>query len=39
MHPSGLTLTRWNFPFKTEAERVLVARWLNRHNFDESIPF
>jgi hypothetical protein len=27
MHPSGLTLARWAWPFKTDAERVLVARW------------
>jgi len=29
MHPSGLTLDRWNYPFKTDAERVLVRIWLN----------
>jgi tRNA U34 5-methylaminomethyl-2-thiouridine-forming methyltransferase MnmC len=27
MHPSGLTLARWAWPFKTDAERALVARW------------
>lgn len=27
MHPSGLTLERWNWPFKTEAERKLVAAY------------
>jgi hypothetical protein len=39
MHPSGLTLTRWRFPFKTAAERAIVAKWINRHTFDASIPF
>lgn len=27
MHPSGLTLARWNWPFKTDAERKLVAAY------------
>ncbi len=30
MHPSGLTLARWNWPFKTDAERVIVARWFRK---------
>ena len=39
MHPSGLTLTRWHWPFKTPAERAIIAAWINRHTFDASIPF
>ena len=39
MHPSGLTLARWHFPFKTPAERAMIVAWLNRNNFDDSIPF
>lgn len=27
MHPSGMTMARWNWPFKTPEERELVARW------------
>lgn len=27
MHPSGMSLARWNWPFKTPEERELVARW------------
>lgn len=30
MHPSGLTLARWNWPFKTDAERAIVARWFRK---------
>jgi hypothetical protein len=30
MHPSGLTLARWAWPFKTDAERVQVARWFSK---------
>lgn len=36
MHPSGLTLARWNWPFKTDAERELVRIWLN-HGLDRNI--
>ena len=36
MHPSGLTLERWLWPFKTEAERKLIVIWLN-HGLDPSI--
>jgi hypothetical protein len=32
MHPSGLTLARWAWPFKTDAERVLVARWFAKQD-------
>ena len=39
LHPSGLTWERWNWPFKTEYERVLVRQYLNHHIFDDSIPF
>jgi len=27
LHPSGLTLARWLWPFKTDEERTIVARW------------
>jgi hypothetical protein len=39
MHPSGLTLARWNWPFKTAAEREHIARWRARFILDDSIPF
>lgn len=40
MHASGLTLERWHFPFKTLAERAIVARWLAINNLSNpSIPF
>ena len=29
-HPSGLTMERWNWPFKTETERVVVAKWMKK---------
>jgi hypothetical protein len=30
MHPSGLTMHRWLWPFKTDEERAIVARWFAR---------
>jgi len=30
LHPSGLTLARWLWPFKTDEERAIVARWFAR---------
>lgn len=39
MHPSGMTLERWNWPFKTEYERELVRQYLCPHILDDSIPF
>jgi hypothetical protein len=39
MHPSGMTLERWHWPFKTEHERELVRRYLNPQVFDDLIPF
>lgn len=41
MHPSGLTWERWNFPFKTPAERAMIVAWRNRNNFadDPTNPF
>ena len=29
-HPSGLTLERWLWPFKTEDERKLVAQYFRK---------
>ena len=43
MHPSGLTLERWNWPFKTDAERKQIRAWLQKDIpkdlLDDSIPF
>lgn len=39
MHPSGMTLERWNFPFKTEYERELVRQYLHPSKLDNSNPF
>ena len=30
MHPSGMTLERWNWPFKTPEERKLVAKYFRK---------
>lgn len=30
MHPSGLPMSRWNWPFKTQQERKLVAEWFKK---------
>jgi len=38
-HPCGLTWERWNWPFKTEAELKIVARWKSIGSLDSSIPF
>ena len=32
MHPSGLTWARWNWPFKTDAERAIIARWFAKQD-------
>jgi len=34
-HPSGLTMERWNWPFKTPQERELVARWFKKQEKKE----
>ena len=39
LHPSGLIYERWEWPFKTEAEKELVRQYLNPKVFDDSIPF
>jgi len=42
MHPSGLTLERWNWPFKTDAEREQIRLWKEgtpKDLLDNSIPF
>lgn len=40
MHQSGLTLERWNFPFKTPAEREIIRKWLELTDLDnKTIPF
>jgi hypothetical protein len=38
MHPSGLTLARWNWPFKTDAERAIVARWFRKQGLTGAEP-
>ena len=27
LHPSGMTTDRWNWPFKTDSELSVAARW------------
>lgn len=39
MHPSGLTMERWNWPFKTPYEQEIVRQYLHPHVFDDSAPF
>jgi hypothetical protein len=31
MHPSGLSVDRWNWPYKTPEERAIVAKWFAKH--------
>jgi hypothetical protein len=35
MHPSGMTLARWRWPFKTPEERKLVAAWFAKEKIAE----
>lgn len=39
MHPSGMTMERWHWPFKTEYERELVRQYLYPAQFDDTNPF
>lgn len=40
MHPCGLTLARWHWPFKTPQEREIVRRWIELHDLDnQAIDF
>jgi len=43
LHPSGVTMDRWEFPFKTPEERKLIQDWLfpksHPYDLDPSIPF
>lgn len=40
MHPSGITMERWRFPFKTPEEMAMIRRWLAVNNLDSgAIPF
>jgi len=40
MHPSGLNLVRWHFPFKTPVERAMIQRWLQSKDINNSgTPF
>jgi hypothetical protein len=32
LHPSGLTMERWNQPFKMPHERKMIQQWLQRRN-------
>lgn len=32
MHPSGMPLERWHYPFKTDEERELVIKWNKKHD-------
>jgi hypothetical protein len=36
MHPSGLTMKRWNWPFKTAQERDTVAKWFKKEQYREA---
>ena len=31
MHPSGMSMTRWNSPFKTPQERQQVVEWFKKN--------
>ena len=40
MHPSGLTMERWRFPFKTAAELNQIRQWLAVNDLNSgAIPF
>jgi hypothetical protein len=39
MHPSGMTLERWQWPFKTEAERALVVKYFRKLDKQEKEVF
>ena len=34
MHPSGLTMKAWHYPFKTQEQRKLVAAWFAKQERD-----
>ena len=34
MHPSGLTMKAWEYPFKTQEQRKLVAAWFAKQERD-----
>lgn len=42
-HPSGLSWERWEFPFKTLEERIMIQDWLankpNNWHLDSTNPF
>ena len=35
MHPSGLTMKRWEWPFKTQEERKKVAAWFKQQQLKQ----
>lgn len=37
MHPSGLTMRTWNWPFKTPKERELVAKWFKKQEREKKL--
>jgi len=37
LHPSGLTMERWNWPFKTSEERKLVQQYFREHEAEEKL--
>ena len=40
MHPSGLTMERWRFPFKTAEELEMILRWKALTDLNNgAIPF
>ena len=30
MHPSGLTMAEWRWPFKTETQRKKIVKWMKK---------
>ena len=40
MHPSGVTMERWRFPFKTAEELGKILRWMAVNDLNSgTIPF
>jgi (p)ppGpp synthase/HD superfamily hydrolase len=37
MHPSGLTMRAWNWPFKTPEQRKKVATWFKKQEREKKL--
>lgn len=35
MHPSGMTMRAWNWPFKTPEQRKKVAAWFKKQQLEQ----